>query len=101
MTAKRQAPKLNALGANRGESMASMYIPQPSEPTLGGVYRTHKGLYKMEQPHTQRLNMVMPPQLLEAFESVTESEHGPRSRSAVIEHLMIEYCKEHGVRIDE
>jgi hypothetical protein len=45
--------------------------------------------------------MVMPPQLMEAFERITEKEHGPRSKSAVMEHLIISYCKENGVNIEE
>lgn len=96
---KRQAPKLDA--ATPGSGIGGVFLTESKPLALDGVYKTHKGLYKMEQPHTQRLNMVLPPQLLSAFEKITEREQGPRSKSAVIEHLMIEYCKEHGVSIDK
>lgn len=96
--AKKQAPLVDT---GKPLTMGALFVPDEKTLTLEGVYRTRKGLYKMEQPHTQRLNMVLPPQLLEAFETVVEREHGARSKSAVIESLIIEYCKDNGVSIGE
>lgn len=77
------------------------FAEEPERLKVEKVYRAQNGLLKVDQKHDTRFNLVLPAQLYRAFEEVAEREVGKRERTSVIEHLMIEYCRENGVEIVE
>lgn len=68
--------------------------------TIEDVYHTESGFLRVASKHNARFNIVLPEQLLDMFTAITTIQHGPRSKSEVIEHLIIAYCQENGVKLE-
>lgn len=97
--AQRKTPKLDSAGS--GIQRVFFEEEESDALKIEKVYTAGNGLLKIEQKHDTRMNLVLPEQLLEVFGEITERKVGKREKSAVIEHLMIEYCKANGAEIIE
>lgn len=95
--ARKQSAKLAV--TKRGGISGALAERKP--PSIDGVVRGSNGLLKVDQLHNARFNLVLPEQLLDAFTEIAERTAGKRERSAVVEHLIIGYCKENGAQVNE
>ena len=72
-----------------------------AEPVIDRVFRGPNGLLKVGQLHDTRFNLVLPEQLMDVFTMITTNHFGSRSKSEVVEHLMLGFCEAYGVKLNE